>query len=301
MRGVGGIIKAKIVYIGLEGKRNRRLDHLIYVLVHDVVPYFRAKHHWQEFGFEGLDLEMKRRAEINAAAPSFPVDNITDYEIDDEPGQFSVQSQSNPQITYHVDIEAYTCNCPSYSLIFYCKHLAAVQLHFYEELDLLPIASLFTSTGNSPASLTPSSHTTDSVLAEPNADLAILAGIPAKLQTLAVRTRLSPLHHMSDPLRQLDNLLDLLLAGSVQPQVLPKRKKVAPNQHSWSETASVMGANTKTKRKRAHTDPYSGGQGSGKKAKTDARAPLVAKGARYVYFLCLLSSFTDCFTITYFN
>lgn len=235
---------------------------------------------------------MKRRAEINAAAPSFPIDNITDYEIDDEPGQFSVQSQSNPQITYHVDIEAYTCDCPSYSLIFYCKHLAAVQLHFYEELNLLPITSLFTTTSNSPTSLTPSALTH---ITEPNADLAILAGIPTKLQTLAVRTRLSPPHHISDPLCQLDGLLDLLLAVSAQPQVLPKPKKVTPNQHSWLETASVMGANTKTKCKTAHTDPYSGGQGSGKKAKIDARAPLVAKAARCVYFLCLLSSFTNCF------
>jgi hypothetical protein len=53
----------------------------IYILIHNVVPYFRAKHHQQEFGFEELDLEMKCHAEINAATPSFPVDNITDYEI----------------------------------------------------------------------------------------------------------------------------------------------------------------------------------------------------------------------------
>ena len=82
---------------------------------------------------------MKRRAEIDVVAPSFPLDHITEYEIDDEPGQFAVQLQSNPNITYHVNIEANTCECASYSLIFYCKHLAIVQLHFYEELNLLPM------------------------------------------------------------------------------------------------------------------------------------------------------------------
>lgn len=75
------------------------------------------------------------------------------------------------------------------------------------------------------------------------------------------------------------------MAGSMQPQVLPKPKKVAPNQGSWSETVSVKGAKAKTKCKTTHTDPYSGGQGSGKKAKIDVRALLAARGARYIAFL----------------
>ena len=75
------------------------------------------------------------------------------------------------------------------------------------------------------------------------------------------------------------------MAGSTQPQVLPKLKKVTPNQGSWSETASVMGAKAKTKHKTTHMDPYSRGQGSGKKAKIDARAPLAVRGARYIAFL----------------
>ena len=86
-----------------------------------------------------------------------------------------------------------------------------------------------------------------------------------------------------------DWLLDLLLAGSMQPQVLPKPKKVAPNQGSWSETVSVKGAKAKTKCKTTHTDPYSGGQGSGKKAKIDVRALLAARGARYIAFLSFWS------------
>ena len=229
---------------------------------------------------------MKQRAEIDAVAPSFPPDHIIEYEINDEPGQFTVQSQSNPNITYHVDIEAYTCECASYSLIFYCKHLAAVQLHFYEELNVLLMDTLFTTASNPLTSSGSSNHIADATLTEPNPDLADLAQVPSKLQRLAVCTQLSPPQHMSDHLRQLDCLLDLLLAGSVQPQVFPKPKKVTPNQGLWSETAGVMGAKVKTKCKMTHMDPYSRGQGSGKKAKIDARAPLAARGARYVAFLC---------------
>jgi hypothetical protein len=53
--------------------------------------------------------------------------------------------------------------------------------------------------------------------------------------------------------------------------------------HSWTETAAAMGAKKvmaaakKGPRKRIHTDPYAGGQGSGKQAQPDAR---VAKKPR---------------------
>lgn len=55
-------------------------------------------------------------------------------------------------------------------------------------------------------------------------------------------------------------------------EMLPPRQEIAPNQHSWPETAVVMGVPVKGKRK-VITDPYSGGEKSGKKAKKDARGP----------------------------
>lgn len=55
--------------------------------------------------------------------------------------------------------------------------------------------------------------------------------------------------------------------------VLPSKQKIAPNQHLWPKTAAVMGVAVKSKRK-THTDPYSGGERPGKKAKPDARIPL---------------------------
>lgn len=214
---------------------------------------------------------MKRREEIELVTKSISINDVED--IDDN-GQFAVRSQTTPTHAYHVDIEAYTCDCDSYPLISYCKHIAAVQLHYYEDINIQPVQSLFTQTSNS------SIHEpgdTAHVRAAPNLDDTILASIPEKLQQLVVRMRLSPPHILSNSLRQLDNLLDQVLAECMQPQVLPKQTKVPPNQHSWPETVKVMGAAVKTKRKSMHTDPYSGGEKSGKKAKTDARAPLAVR------------------------
>ena len=57
-----------------------------------------------------------------------------------------------------------------------------------------------------------------------------------------------------------------------------------PNQKSWPETVQVMGVKVKTKRASVHTDPYAGGERSGKKAKVDARVPLAKpKASGYVH------------------
>jgi hypothetical protein len=41
----------------LQGKRNRRVDHLLYILTEKAVSYFISRHRRQALGFEGLDLE----------------------------------------------------------------------------------------------------------------------------------------------------------------------------------------------------------------------------------------------------
>ncbi|KAF8961834.1 hypothetical protein BDZ97DRAFT_1641064, partial [Flammula alnicola] len=45
----------------MQGKRNRRLDHLIHILVDHAIPHFIHRHRRQEFGFEGGDLEVQER------------------------------------------------------------------------------------------------------------------------------------------------------------------------------------------------------------------------------------------------
>jgi MULE transposase domain len=48
----------------MEGKRNRRLDHLIHILIDRAIPYFIQRHRRQEFGFEGGDLKVEKRLNI---------------------------------------------------------------------------------------------------------------------------------------------------------------------------------------------------------------------------------------------
>ena len=43
----------------LEGKHNCHMDHLMHTLVQDIVPFYRAKNSQKEWGFKGLDFEMK--------------------------------------------------------------------------------------------------------------------------------------------------------------------------------------------------------------------------------------------------
>lgn len=263
-----------------------------------------GKHYRQDLGFDGLNVEMKQRAKIELDAKTIPPDDITEFELDDEPGQFAVQSQSNPDYTYHVDIISYTCDCPVFPLVSYCKHLAAVSLHYYDEPENQPLENLWTRAGTPPnikPSCVPIPEAPSTQTAEQREELAILALIPEKLQRLAVRTQLAPPQQLTPTLRQLDGLLDRFMAEYAQPQVLPMPKKIAPNPHSWLETKAVMGVDKKGKRKRTHTDAYSGGEKSGKKAKGDAKVPLVVpRTALYVHLffsrvLLLIDHFSPSF------
>jgi hypothetical protein len=261
----------------LEGKRNRRLDHLIYILVHKCIPYFMARHRRQQFGFEGPDLELKRREEIGAFAKSITIDEIEEV-VEGE--IYLVQSRSDQTRKYMVNVDAYTCECAHFPFIAFCHHISAVQTHFTENFNIRPFSSAFplpteiaNDTPESDEDLPADSTEVDSP------DATVLANITDKLQRLAIRirTRLAPPRYLTDALRELDGLLDHILGDSAQPQVLPKQVKVAPNQNSRTETAGVMVAKVKSKRKRQHTDAYSGGERSGKKAREDARVPLATQ------------------------
>ncbi|KAF8967514.1 hypothetical protein BDZ97DRAFT_1656349, partial [Flammula alnicola] len=48
----------------LESRRNRRLDHLLYILLCKVVEYYALKDRREYIGFEGPDLEVRKRKAI---------------------------------------------------------------------------------------------------------------------------------------------------------------------------------------------------------------------------------------------
>lgn len=61
----------------LQGKRNRRLDHLILCLIAKVLPYYCLKQQRQDHGFEGFNLEIaKRQAILKRYNEQFTLDDI---------------------------------------------------------------------------------------------------------------------------------------------------------------------------------------------------------------------------------
>ncbi|KAJ6527306.1 hypothetical protein DFH09DRAFT_935698 [Mycena vulgaris] len=62
----------------LHGKRNRRLDHLVSTLVSDVLTYYALKQRRQEMGFEGDDIEVKKRRDIVERSKSYVAE---DFEV----------------------------------------------------------------------------------------------------------------------------------------------------------------------------------------------------------------------------
>jgi hypothetical protein len=255
----------------LEGKRNRRLDHLIHVLTEKAIPHFIARHRRQAYGFEGPDLELRKRIKIEERAKAISIADITALD-----NIFRVQSHSDPHIQYEVDITSYFCTCLSFSAIRFCKHMCAVQHHFPETIHLIPTSSL--SIVREPPSDEDQGVVTipaSSPSIDDGSDSDIVQEIGLKLQELANRFHFNPPKYLTETLETLHMQLDTAISESRMSSqlVLPSKQKVAPNQHSWPETAAVMGVAIKSKRK-THTDPYSGGERPGKKAKPDARIPL---------------------------
>ena len=62
--------------IWLEGKRNRRMDHLIHTLVTQYLPHMEIRHKWQERGMEGANLAETHCRQILMRAPETPVEKI---------------------------------------------------------------------------------------------------------------------------------------------------------------------------------------------------------------------------------
>lgn len=150
----------------------------LYFLVKQVVPFYMHKQLCQQYGFKGLNLKMKKRRDVDAKAkivpkediqvrPSRPIHNSFQTTYSPPPVQpnaqaphcYTVCSQADPETTYLdlVDTLLSTCTCPAFPSINYCKHLAAVKLHFplpnsldtpgLEDLGACATGSASTSTG----------------------------------------------------------------------------------------------------------------------------------------------------------
>jgi hypothetical protein len=280
----------------LDRKRNRRADHLIYTLKEEMLPYYETRHNSQELGFDGSNLAQKRRKEILARSPEVPAESIRAQGDGD---RYSVQSVTNPSCTYLVKLCDKSCDCPDWPRVRLCKHVAAV-VHFFETVELtFETVDLQIHFPPVPETVNPAvapAESEDSPDARSNASAAILEKvISVSREFLSDGAPSSP-----GTVRSLQvveaHLTAVVRSSRSSESPLPDKEEIAPNQHSWTETAQQMGVQRRKRHRPATAsttepsatqrigelnrkcprlqdkDPYSGGMNSGRHAAPDAQS-----------------------------
>ena len=260
-------------------------------LVAKFVPDFEIRHEQQTVGLEGRDLKGKRRKQILASTRNIALDSI--HQLSDT--EFIVASQSYPGHWYLIDHSQSTCDCNDFPRIRFCKHIAAINVHFPK---LLPEPE----ESNSPVIL---EHVCTQIPPQsaPGSDadeecVILLKEINVLCQQLtAVSDDRTP---DLDNLKSVKYSLSTAIASANGSQALPKKDDFNPNKKTWAETAERMGAQKAPKRKpspasgnttekcigavkgkhRKYSDPYAAGERSGKCAKPDALSAAANECAR---------------------
>ncbi|KAK7016693.1 hypothetical protein R3P38DRAFT_3361318 [Favolaschia claudopus] len=265
----------------LHGKRNRRLDHLLYTLIADVAAYYALKQRRRDLGFEGPDLEVKKRKAIIKRSRCYQKKDI--QQLSDV--KFLVPSESNPSKTYEVDIDSYSCQCLDYPLICFCKHLCAVQTlsddeHLLDDEDQSddspaenPDVLALSQDDNSDSYPEPTEpvntpHQLPPLLSTPSSAVkSTLTSVAEKLERLAGRLRHRKKATIPPSLPVLEAAVDALLLETDSGGVLPSAQDLPPNISSgWKSTQRAMMPGIKTKRIPAGDPSYGAGASSGSKA-----------------------------------
>ena len=265
----------------LEGKRNRRGDHLIHTLAVDMLPYYETRHNSQELGFSGSNLAQKRRTELLARTPEMNADSICAKGGD----RYYVKSATESSRSYLVELSKRSCDCPDWPRVQLCKHVTAVA-HFFgngdQLIDSVPTVRAVEPEG--PSDVRGNATATSILENVINVSRDFLSdGTPSSPGT--VRSL-----HMVEA-----HLTAVVQCSRSSESPLPDKEDVPPNQHTWTETAQRMGAQRRKRprpttttsspeptatlrignlnRKQPRlTDPYSGGVNSGRNAAPDTQS-----------------------------
>jgi hypothetical protein len=265
--------------------------------------YYENRHERQTVGFEGLDLAGGRRQEIFASAGLISRDSILQFTRT----QFHVASQSRPGAFYSIDLNSTTCDCQDFPRIRFCKHIAAIHIHFphlcFGESDpIMPSEPAPDQRGCDSDSESESEPESESESAPALEAQALAQELISLSQNLACKKiGRSHLPVFIETLRTAKYTLTAADASAEGTSALPDRESVAPNQKSWGETAARMGVKRPPKRKRLpeerglteraigvtkgrrrtnNNNPYGGGERSGKRAKSDALSAEANRRAR---------------------
>ena len=265
-----------------------------------VAPDFDIKNRRQIAKIEGRNLKDSRRRQIEASIRNISPDSI--YYVGGT--TFYVASQSRPGYHYLIDLAQSACNCDDFPRIRFCKHIAAINVHFPQ----------FCSKGNRPSEIPERVHVPDlsermrvpdmpehvcvpdmpehehTPRSEEESAEIVIKDISALCQQLSAVSDRSTLDLKT--LKAIKYSLKTAIASTNRPRALPERDVFNPNWKTWAETAERMGNGkapkrkhspvgggnmstehigpVKGKRSRKYIDPYAGGERSGKCAKPDA-------------------------------
>ncbi|KAN0132744.1 hypothetical protein V8E53_009415, partial [Lactarius tabidus] len=280
----------------LDRKRNRRADHLIYMLKEEMLLYYETCHNSQELGFDGSNLAQKRRKEILARSPEVPAESIRTQGDGD---RYSVQSVTNLSRTYLVTLCDKSCDCPDWPRVRLCKHVTAI-VHFFETVELtfetvdlqihFPPVSETVNPAVAPA------ESEDSPDACSDASATILEKVISVSREFLSDGAPSSLGTVRSLQVVEAHLTAVVQSSRSSESPLPNKEEIAPNQHSWTETAQQMGVQQRKRRRPATAsttepsatqhigelnrkcprlqdkDPYSGGMNLGRHTVPDAQS-----------------------------
>ncbi|KAJ7198246.1 hypothetical protein GGX14DRAFT_573488 [Mycena pura] len=258
----------------LHGKRNLHADHLINMLVNDVLPHYALKQHRQDVGFEGPDIYAKKQQAIIDRSKVYIKEDIKHL----KDAQYLIPSKSDPSKTYKVNIDTYTCTCLDYPLIFYCKHICAVQTFFDAAIpDSAPTTPNVPDPSTLPSLPSDVEPSLPSLLSPSNAEPVSLkhndfTTIAERTERLAARLRRPCLKESDLPsLAEFSDVLDTMLVEMDNDAVLPSSQRIEPNlgRGSWRRDREAIMPGIKTKKRQA---VGSGGKEAKKQKAADTTA-----------------------------
>ena len=282
----------------LNGKRNRHVDHIVKTLVKDLMSNVSNLHKRQVAGLEGLDLEGTRRQQILATASSMSADSI--HHVGGT--KFNVASQSNPGHCYAINLTQSTCDCNDFPRIRHCKHIAAIRVHFPQLCAPSPSCANGSGRSAVPERVRAPDRPNQAPRSEEDGVDILLKDIYVLCHELSAVTDHATLD--LQVLKSVKYSLKAAVASADGSRALPEKDVFNPNQKTWAETAERMGVRKASKRKqrpvggdtntercigavkgkrtRKISDPYAGGERSGKRAKPDAVSAVANEQARTV-------------------
>ena len=190
-------------------------------------PYYQSRHARQAVRLEGSDLGGKRRRKILASAMAISDDSILQF----DPTQFHVASQSHPEAFYVIDLHRSTCDCKDFPRIWFCKHIAAIQIHL-PHLFPEPTRPTMTPEVTQAPQLQHASRADES-LATLMQDITILS--QQLISEQPDQSSLPPA--VLDAIRSAKYSLKMAISSTQGSSPLPHKDNIAPNQKTWTETA----------------------------------------------------------------